>query len=110
MEQYMTRAPATIPDLGRGSPQPTQPGGRLMSSDKKYWFPAKRYGWGWGAPATWQGWMVLVLFLIVLTSGALWLLPEHVVAYLVFTGILCLILIAVCWLKGEPPRWRWGGD
>jgi hypothetical protein len=24
---------------------------------------------------------------------------------------LCLataILIAVCWLKGEPPRWRWG--
>ena len=21
----------------------------------RYWFPAKRYGWGWGPPSTWQG-------------------------------------------------------
>jgi hypothetical protein len=25
----------------------------------RYWFPAKRYGWGWGLPVTWQGWAVL---------------------------------------------------
>lgn len=24
-----------------------------------YWFPAKRYGWGWGLPSSWQGWVVL---------------------------------------------------
>ena len=23
-----------------------------------YWFPAKRYGYGWGLPHTWQGWIV----------------------------------------------------
>ena len=28
----------------------------------RYWFPAKRYGWGWGPPATWQGWAVLAAF------------------------------------------------
>ncbi len=30
-----------------------------MSVEKKYWFPAKRYGWGWGIPNVWQGWLVL---------------------------------------------------
>ena len=23
---------------------------------------------------------------------------------------LVVLLLLVCWLKGEPPRWRWGGD
>ena len=30
----------------------------VMSLPTKYWFPAKSYGWGWGAPSTWQGWAV----------------------------------------------------
>jgi hypothetical protein len=30
--------------------------------------------------------------------------------YLVYVAVLCLLLVAVCWLKGEPPRWRWGND
>ena len=21
-----------------------------------------------------------------------------------------VVLVAVCWWKGEPPRWRWGGN
>jgi hypothetical protein len=29
-----------------------------MPQDPEYWFPAKRYGWGWGIPVTWQGWVV----------------------------------------------------
>jgi hypothetical protein len=33
-----------------------------MSVEKKYWFPAKRYGWGWGIPNVWQGWLVLFVF------------------------------------------------
>jgi hypothetical protein len=32
-----------------------------MSEDHpRYWFPAKTYGWGWGLPSTWEGWLVLV--------------------------------------------------
>ena len=30
-----------------------------MQRNDKYWFPAKRYGWGWGPPNNWQGWVVL---------------------------------------------------
>jgi len=25
-------------------------------------------------------------------------------------AVLTALLIAICWLKGEPPRWRWGDD
>jgi len=26
---------------------------------KDFWFPAKRFGWGWGPPTKWRGWAVL---------------------------------------------------
>jgi hypothetical protein len=30
--------------------------------------------------------------------------------YLAYVAALCGLLVGVCWLKGEPPRWRWGND
>jgi hypothetical protein len=27
---------------------------------------------------------------------------------MVFTLLMGLLLVAICYLKGEPPRWRWG--
>jgi hypothetical protein len=35
-----------------------------------YWFPAKRRGWGWGPPHSWQGWVVLAAFFALLAAGA----------------------------------------
>ena len=35
-----------------------------------YWFHAKRYGWGWGLPATWQGWVVLIMWIAIVTAGS----------------------------------------
>ena len=74
-----------------------------------YWFPAKRYGWGWGWPATWQGWLVLTAFLALLGVGS-WLFPPraNLGAFLAWVFVLAAALFAICWLKGEPPRWRWG--
>jgi len=72
----------------------------------KYWFPAKRYGWGWGPPVAWQGWVVLAVFLALVALGAVVLLPKY--GQFLFVGyvvLLCLLLVAVCWLKGERPRW-----
>jgi len=31
------------------------------------------------------------------------------VLYIAYVSVLTVALIAICWLKGEPPRWRWGG-
>jgi len=73
------------------------------------WFRAKRYGWGWGLPLVWQGWVVLGVFYPLVLLGAVVLLPRPgpwpFVGYCV---ALCVLLIGVCWLKGERPRWRWG--
>ena len=76
-----------------------------------YWFRAKRYGWGWGAPTKWQGWPVLVLFIVLVAAGRWIVGPTHSwVAYLVYLLVLATVFLGVCWIKGEPARWRWGAD
>jgi hypothetical protein len=81
-----------------------------MPQDPNYWFPTKRYGWGWGIPLTWQGWVVLSVFLVLLSAGTVIMTPHQTpVRFAGYVAILTVLLTAVCWWKGEPPRWRWGG-
>jgi hypothetical protein len=42
-----------------------------MSDKPQYWYAAKRYGWGWGPPTSWHGWVVLVLLIADARAGAL---------------------------------------
>jgi len=78
-------------------------------ADTRYWFPAKRYGWGWGLPVAWQGWGVLAAHLGLLILGfALIDLDTNALGFLLYVGAITAALLMVCWLKGEPPRWRWG--
>ncbi|RPJ19622.1 MAG: hypothetical protein EHM26_07250 [Desulfobacteraceae bacterium] len=82
-----------------------------MANDKQYWFPAKRYGWGWGLPSSWQGWIALFIFIATVALGFYVFPPDKQLGlFLVYVGVLTVLLVAICWLKGEPPRWRWGGD
>ena len=82
-----------------------------MAIDKKYWFHAKRYGWGWGTPASWQGWLVLIMYGALIGGGVHFFLEERRTIYFcAYVGAVSVTLVAVCWLKGEPPRWRWGND
>jgi hypothetical protein len=30
--------------------------------------------------------------------------------FVLYSLALSAVLVAVCWWKGEPPRWQWGGD
>lgn len=80
-----------------------------MSDQPRYWFPAKRYGWGWGTPTTWQGWVVMLFFLALLAFGVVVVLPQlGRGVFVLFSLLLAAIFFLVCWFKGEPPRWRWG--
>ena len=82
-----------------------------MPPERTYWFPARRYGWGWGPPTSWQGWAAIVVYAaLVALDFALFPPRSEVAAFLAYLLIVTALLIAVCWLKGEPPRWRWGGD
>lgn len=79
------------------------------SEPTQFWFPAKRYGWGWGVPTVWQGWAVLAAFFVLLVLGAAIFLPGHRrTAFVVYSVLVSLVLVAICWMKGEPPKWRAG--
>jgi hypothetical protein len=75
----------------------------------RYWFRAKRYGWGWGLPLTWEGWVVLAVWLgIFLTAIPLLHLRQHIGEHFLFVASMVAMLVGVCYWKGEPVRWRWG--
>jgi hypothetical protein len=78
---------------------------------KKFWFPAKTYGYGWGPPTCWQGWVVMAFYIALLVANAVLFVPhKNNVAFVGTAAALTLGLIVIIWLKGEPPRWRWGKD
>ena len=80
-----------------------------MTEKDGYWFPAKTFGWGWGLPITWQGWLVYGIAAVLWVAGYFIFPPEaHIGYFLAYIWIVVLALVGVCWLKGEPPRWRWG--
>ena len=80
-----------------------------------YWFKRKRYGWGW-TPIAGQGWATLLGYLVVVFGSSKLLLGDvprntYEPKAGVFMAILVLstiVLIAVCYIKGPSPRWRWG--
>ena len=82
-----------------------------VSEDKAYWFRAKRYGWGWGPPVTWQGWMVLVTWFLILALGLFVIESRRgsLGRMLLYISLMSSVLVLVCYWKGEPPKWRWGG-
>ena len=79
-----------------------------MSDSPKYWFPAKRHGWGWSVPITWQGWLVLATYLTCLGLLVHFIPPARQTAGFA-AGVLVLtaLLLAICRLEGEPLHWRW---
>lgn len=73
---------------------------------KQLWFKRKTYGWGW-VPVTWQGWLVILVWagifaLTILGFDHEWLKNT------VLALILVIMLIGICVVKGEKPRWQWG--
>jgi hypothetical protein len=80
-----------------------------MNAKPRYWFPAKTYGWGWGIPNRWEGWVVLGGYVALMVAGVVLIKPHvHPVGFMLYATILSLALAAICWRTGEPPRWRWG--
>jgi hypothetical protein len=81
----------------------------------RVWFKAKTYGWGW-TPSTWEGWAVTIVDLAAVLGWGGYLVSHPALATrsdFLLVALLPIIaaaaiLIVLCWLKGERPRWRWG--
>lgn len=83
-----------------------------MSDDKdnRYWFAAKRYGFGWSYPVTWQGWLVVAVYFALLFGGVAFLRARPgALPVGAWVAIVTVALIAIIVAKGERPlKWRWG--
>lgn len=72
-----------------------------------YWFPAKSHGWGWGVPATWQGWLVLLAYVALMVGIGFRYPPDRQQGRFVLAVLaLSAVFLAVVWATGEPPHWR----
>lgn len=80
-----------------------------------YWFKRKPFGWGW-TPVKWQGWLVIFVYIALIVILAL--NRENVIPgnpdsgsnFLTFALpiiVLTVLLIFVCYKKGEAPKWQW---
>ncbi|MDP1624844.1 MAG: hypothetical protein Q8L64_03645 [bacterium] len=79
---------------------------------KKPWFKRKIYGWGW-YPATWQGWLVTLAYVVVIFAAAATVDDGSPAREVIFTFVLPLVLatgafIRIAYRTGEKPRWQWG--
>ena len=81
---------------------------RAVNDEQRYWFPARRYGWGWGLPTVWQGWLIMLCALGAIAVATLRLLPRHPIGLQIVVFAIVGLLILICYWKGEPPAWRWG--
>lgn len=85
----------------------------LKHNPHHYWFKRKLFGWGW-TPATREGWLTTAIFvaLIVWRGVVLGRMPmptdENVFRFFVEVGAVVVLLVYICYKKGESPRWQWG--
>jgi hypothetical protein len=88
----------------------------LNDNPEGYWFKRKIWGWGW-TPARWQGWAVIAVFVAYLVwaeipfinatkQGAL--SNDELGMFIARIVIAIVVLIYICYRKGEKPRWMGG--
>jgi hypothetical protein len=77
-------------------------------SDGPEWFAPKRYGYGSGAPISWEGWALTLGFVAITIPLAIWFAnrPLQLIAALVPLTIAFMIICARTTRGGW--RWRWG--
>ena len=76
-----------------------------MNEKFQYWFPAKRYGWGWGLPQTWQGWVAFVVWLAALFGG-IWALRFRFHPLIFIPFVLVMVAALRHWRKSGGYRYR----
>lgn len=84
----------------------------LKDNPERLWFKRKLYGWGW-TPATWQGWGVTLLYIILVLMVAFSVDENSATHELVFKFFIPLVILSVTFFRiaytmGEKPRWQWG--
>ncbi len=78
----------------------------LRDNPNNYWFKRKLYGWGW-VPAKWQGWVVILLW-VVFFVFSVEMTDHEWLKNLIVIFLSLILLLYICYKKGEKPVWQWG--
>ncbi len=79
-----------------------------MKKNKKLWFKAKWYGWGW-YPCTWQGFTITLLSILIFVFAWTRIMQgKEIITNSLIIILDFIALFITCYKKGEKPRWRWG--
>jgi tetrahydromethanopterin S-methyltransferase subunit C len=79
-------------------------------SDGPEWFEPKRYGLGTGRPISWQGWALMIGFVVLVIGISVRLkdrFPQMIAALIPLTAVY--LVISAKTTRGGW-RWRWGND
>lgn len=80
-------------------------------NDGPEWFAAKSHGYGAGLPVAWQGWVLTLVFVGIITGAGLIFAERSpwVFGSIIFTATAIFLLIAARTTRGGW-RWRWGKE
>jgi high-affinity Fe2+/Pb2+ permease len=77
----------------------------------KPWFRVKRYGFGAGLPCSWEGWALVIGFLVIVISSGIAFAERNPGLHLGLVLASTAIVLVVSWRKSDGPwKWRWGRD
>lgn len=79
-------------------------------NDNPEWFAAKRYGYGAGLPISWQGWAVMLGFMLIALADALLFATRPLILIAILIPAIAVLLVITARTTRGGWRWRWGED
>ncbi len=82
-------------------------------NERKLWFKAKRFGYGW-TPATWQGWASTFIYVLIIAlefikaDKASYSVSDAFISFFAPFILITLLFAFLTWGTGEKPKWSWG--
>lgn len=71
----------------------------MARETESYWFVGKAGGGGTGRAITWQGWLVAIVYSLVVAVGALLLAERSPVGFVAMVVVATAVLLAICHAK-----------
>jgi hypothetical protein len=79
-------------------------------SDGPEWFAPKRYGYGAGLPISWQGWVVVAVFLGICFAVGIAFKDRALVTVAIMAPVIATFLVIAGRTTKGGWRWRWGEE
>ncbi|MPT46978.1 MAG: hypothetical protein E2598_00975 [Sphingobium sp.] len=84
----------------------------MNENQSQPWFSHKKRGYGAGLPITWQGWVAILSYVLLVTVASIapiFVFNSSVIALVV--GLICIVLVTVPFLiicaRKTDGGWRW---